>query len=533
MAPTGVGVGRPAPGPGIWAVGPCSFLTCQLPSHSAKTLALLTHSRCKTQLTVLVKSPAVFVPYTLPPSTDIHPIAICIARSSTAIKSRESACKRQQQSCSLKHFPGVDDGRSASPRGLLCPGPPPIMSATNGHPGLSFTGMNNGLRQRGQGFPPPASKPVLPQHATSYQHYAQPQPQGNSYSQIFPPSSQSPVHNGGARSQQPQAQLPVPASRSRSSNHRQMPPQPSNSPLSYLPTTMGQQTMSQQAMNSQSMNQQSMTTQPMSTQSMTQQAISQQAISHSQSMAQENSMMSQTTTSHPHPVMTPQPPTHSQLQQPPPQSQQSQPVQSEHSVESQDNTPDDAIEVDSSNESMDGEDSALDGRNGDNGTPFVPRTPMGPMMSAPPQGGSYPTLDAVHKAVLDYCTSVGYAIVIGRSKKTVPGLKKVLFVCDRAGKPPKRVSPEMRKRKTSSRKCNCPFGFFAIEQRTQWTVRYRPDSQHLTHNHGPSESPSKHPAARKLDSKMVAAVKSLKESGEFSACKNSCLTGLTSLRCWC
>lgn len=147
------------------------------------------------------------------------------------------------------------------------------------------------------------------------------------------------------------------------------------------------------------------------------------------------------------------------------------------------------------------------------GTPFVPRTPMGAMMSAPPEGGSFATLEAVHKHVLAYCTSVGYAVVIGRSKKTVPGLKKVLFVCDRAGKPPSRVSPEHRKRKTSSRKCNCQFGFFAIEQRTQWTIRYRPDQSHLHHNHGPSESPLLHPAARKLDSEMVAAVKNLKESG--------------------
>lgn len=145
---------------------------------------------------------------------------------------------------------------------------------------------------------------------------------------------------------------------------------------------------------------------------------------------------------------------------------------------------------------------------------YIPQQPLGEMMSPPPEGGSYPTLEAVQKAVLRYCTSVGYAIVIGRSKKTVPGLKKVLFVCDRAGKPPSRVSPECRKRKTSSRKCDCPFGFFAIEQRTQWTIRYRPDPTHLSHNHGPSESPSHHPAARKLDSKMVAAVKELKENGQ-------------------
>jgi hypothetical protein len=165
----------------------------------------------------------------------------------------------------------------------------------------------------------------------------------------------------------------------------------------------------------------------------------------------------------------------------------------------------------------DGEDdsSTLDPKMND--PSYVPSQPMGEMMSPPPEGGSYATLEAVQKAVLRYCTSVGYAIVIGRSKKTVPGLKKVLFVCDRAGKPPSRVSPEFRKRKTSSRKCDCPFGFFAIEQRTQWTIRYRPDPQHLQHNHGPSESPSNHPAARKLDSKMVAAVKQLKENGDAGA----------------
>jgi len=172
------------------------------------------------------------------------------------------------------------------------------------------------------------------------------------------------------------------------------------------------------------------------------------------------------------------------------------------------------MDVESQDESGEGETTSLEVKLIESG--LVPRQPMGAMMSAPPEGGSFPTLEAVHKHVLGYCISVGYAIVIGRSKKTVPGLKKVLFVCDRAGKPPRRINPEMRKRKTSSRKCDCQFGFFAIEQRTQWTVRYRPDPAHLVHNHGPSESPLHHPAARKLDSKMVAAVKALKESGTSS-----------------
>lgn len=419
------------------------------------------------------------------------------------------------------------------------------MSTTNGHPGLSFNAMNNGIRPPragNTGYPPPPNKPVLPQHAAPYQHYTSHQPQQSNYPQLYNTPSQSPVHNNvqnGNRTQQPQAQLPVPSSRPRPASHRQMPPQPSNNPpLNYLPTAqMGQQHLPQQSMNAQPMNQQPlnsqpmaqpqamnqqnmnsqpMSSQPMNSQQMSQQAISQQAINHQQSMSQDSSMMSQPPPpppAHPHPVLTPQPPAQPQAQQSPqtPQPPQSQPIHTERSVQSHETSQDDTMEVESQGEEGEGEEG--DVKNGDNGTPFVPRTPMGHPMSAPPEGGSYPTLDAVHKAVLEYCTSVGYAIVIGRSKKTVPGLKKVLFVCDRAGKPPKRVSPEMRKRKTSSRKCDCQFGFFAIEQRTQWTVRYRPDPVHLEHNHGPSDSPMNHPAARKLDSKMVATVKELKESG--------------------
>ncbi|PQE03794.1 mutator-like element protein [Rutstroemia sp. NJR-2017a BBW] len=39
------------------------------------------------------------------------------------------------------------------------------------------------------------------------------------------------------------------------------------------------------------------------------------------------------------------------------------------------------------------------------------------------------------------------------------------------------------------------------------------DGEHLTHNHPPSESPTEHPGARKLDPKAIAAVKALEENG--------------------
>lgn len=412
-------------------------------------------------------------------------------------------------------------------------------NSLNSHAGLSFGGLNNSNAMRqgraaNQGYQPPQPKqPVLAQqHPTPYQHYPPHQPQ-QSYAQLYNTPNPSPVQHAvqnGSRAQQPQLP-PVPNSRPRSTSHRQIPAQPSNSSLGYIPTTMAQH-MSQQPMDSQSMSQQPLSSQPMgqqqsmgprampqqpinqnsmSQQQMNQQAISQQAINHQQSMAQDNSMMSQPTPPHTHHGLTPQPPAQPQPQQPTPQPPPPQQSHTDGSMQHHEAQHDDAMDAESVGES--GEDGG-EAKNTD--VTYVPRPPLGAMMSAPPKGGSFATLEAVHKYVLDYCTSVGYAVVIGRSKKTVPGLKKVLFVCDRAGKPPKKVVPEQRKRKTSSRKCDCQFGFFAIEQRTQWTVRYRPDDKHLKHNHGPSDSPMLHPAARKLDSKMVATVKELKEQGTYT-----------------
>jgi len=274
------------------------------------------------------------------------------------------------------------------------------------------------------------------------------------------------------------------------------------------------QQLSQQSLNQHSLNQQSLNQQ----QSLPQQSLTHQSSAQS-AQQNDNPLLSQQSTPHPQgqaagPLVTSQVPHMQQQQQLVQQVQalqqaspaQPEPLQTAQQAQHQHN------EIELASQDGDG-DMSLDTKQGNGSPSYVAPAPKGPMMSAPPEGGDFPTFDHIHKFILDYCTSVGYAVVIGRSKKTVPGLKKVLFVCDKAGNPPKRVQPELRKRKTSSRKCGCNFGFFAIEQRTQWTLRYRPDALHLKHNHGPSESPLHHPAARKLDSKMVAAVKALKENG--------------------
>ena len=135
-------------------------------------------------------------------------------------------------------------------------------------------------------------------------------------------------------------------------------------------------------------------------------------------------------------------------------------------------------------------------------------------MLSPPPGGSYPTFEALFSAAQAHALAHGYAFVIGRSKRDNRGLKKVFLICDRGGNNKEKVPGEQRQRKTKSRKCGCDFGVFGLEGKTAWILRGRIDGEHLTHNHPPSESPTEHPGARKLDPKAVAAVKALEENGK-------------------
>jgi hypothetical protein len=152
--------------------------------------------------------------------------------------------------------------------------------------------------------------------------------------------------------------------------------------------------------------------------------------------------------------------------------------------------------------------SMLDGQ-----SPTTPAIVQGEMLSPPP-GGSFPTFEALFSFAQAHALAHGYAFVIGRSKRDNRGLKKVFLICDRGGNNKEKVPGEQRQRKTKSRKCGCEFGVFGLENKTAWLLRGRIDGEHLTHNHPPSESPTEHPGARKLDPKAIAAVKALEENGK-------------------
>lgn len=134
-------------------------------------------------------------------------------------------------------------------------------------------------------------------------------------------------------------------------------------------------------------------------------------------------------------------------------------------------------------------------------------------MLSPPPTGSFPTFDSLFAYAQAYALAHGYAFVIGRSKRDNRGLKKVFLICDRGGSNKEKVVGKERQRKTKSRKCGCTFGVFGLETKAAWLLRGRMDGENLTHNHPPSDSPTEHPGARKLDANAVAAVKALEENG--------------------
>lgn len=146
------------------------------------------------------------------------------------------------------------------------------------------------------------------------------------------------------------------------------------------------------------------------------------------------------------------------------------------------------------------------------GNTEVPSVVQGEMLSPPPLG-SFPTFEALFAFAQAHALAHGYAFVIGRSKRDNRGLKKVFLICDRGGTNKEKIHGEQRQRKTKSRKCGCEFGVFGLENKYSWVLRGRMDGEHLIHNHPPSESPTEHPGARKLDPKAIAAVKALEENG--------------------
>lgn len=132
----------------------------------------------------------------------------------------------------------------------------------------------------------------------------------------------------------------------------------------------------------------------------------------------------------------------------------------------------------------------------------------------PPPEASYPDLDTAIKTAQDWARNHGYALVKFKHKKTnhndkdLQEIRKLWMTCDKSGKP---KLLEGVKRKTSSRKTDCPFKIVITRRplpSRDWDIAID-DGQH---NHPPSGSASAHPVHRKRTEEELDIIKSLSQS---------------------
>jgi hypothetical protein len=135
--------------------------------------------------------------------------------------------------------------------------------------------------------------------------------------------------------------------------------------------------------------------------------------------------------------------------------------------------------------------------------------------SLPPES-TYESREALLAAINCWAKSRGFAFTTGKSTKTPNGRTKVIFGCDRSGKP-RNLSTE-RVRHTASRKTGCQYSVLAKESldKTTWVLTHRPDPKCAQHNHLPSKNPAVHPVHRQLEKRDLTTISSLAMAGVAS-----------------
>lgn len=130
----------------------------------------------------------------------------------------------------------------------------------------------------------------------------------------------------------------------------------------------------------------------------------------------------------------------------------------------------------------------------------------------PPPPGSFIDREELIQHVGEFALSQGYVVTIKQSKKE----RVVILGCDRGGvhrdrrKPVDESSGEhARKRKTGSRRTNCPFECVGKKDDGLWVLSVK----NGLHNHEPLKDLSEHPSARRFTETEVMMIKEMTEAG--------------------
>ena len=120
----------------------------------------------------------------------------------------------------------------------------------------------------------------------------------------------------------------------------------------------------------------------------------------------------------------------------------------------------------------------------------------------PPENKVYSSLQELVNDVNTHAAPQGYAVVKARIKKGKDDtVQRAYIVRDKGGKDRPLLTTDARKRRTQSRRTECPFSIVAKEDDIDWTFTIR----HGEHNHIPT-GPSSYPAHRKLKPEAIQAI---------------------------
>ncbi len=126
-----------------------------------------------------------------------------------------------------------------------------------------------------------------------------------------------------------------------------------------------------------------------------------------------------------------------------------------------------------------------------------------------PPEGTYNSHAALLAAIQTWTKSRGYAFTTEKSLKTLNGRTRIIFACNRRGRPTEHPIEQIRR--TTSRRVGCRFSVLAKESldKNVWVLSHRPDQACAQHNHLPSPSASVHHIHRQLrksDSTIIAGL---------------------------
>ena len=112
-----------------------------------------------------------------------------------------------------------------------------------------------------------------------------------------------------------------------------------------------------------------------------------------------------------------------------------------------------------------------------------------------PPEGFFESRKALFESINLYAKPQGYAFITRRSTWEKNGHLSVVFACDHSRQLP---SEGTSRRQTTTRMTEYPFSVLAKESSEGWTLKYRHDVLHTSHNHELSLHPSAHPVHGQL-----------------------------------